>query len=323
MLRASLLAVTVFVCGVSACSASKMEVHAAQHSLYDADFNAVYTATLDAIRSLYPNLDDNPGTGKITTAWHQVQYASSADDATGVTATPSQIAQQGGNSSMSPGMGSVPAGGAGGAAGMGQRLAYKKYYIRFEVAVLGGRPWRVKVIGHAASWDVGAALPTELHGAARPPWLTPRVEALEVEIYRKMKQYALAANDEGSGAAAEDEMPKTDPASFKDVPADAARALAALKDVLTKRDIDSLRGDIADDVVWSLGGAPGIDIAMATWQADPDTFDQMAKLIDSGCTATGAKKVTCPGGDLQSGQYQLVIEPRAGAWKVTSFVKGE
>jgi hypothetical protein len=320
MLRAAVLAAIV---AVSACSASKMEVHAAQHSLYDADFNAVYTATLDAIRQLYPNLDDNPGTGKITTAWHQVQYASSADDATGVTATPSQIAQQGGgNSAMSPGMNTVPTSPAAGAAGMGQRLAYKKYYIRFEVAVLGGRPWRVKVIGHAAAWDVGAAMPTELHGAARPPWLTPRIEALEVEIYKKMKGFAIAANDEGS-AAADDELPKTDPASFKDVPPDAARALAGLKDVLTKRDTDGLRANIADDVVWSLGGAPGIEVAMATWQADPGSFDEMAKLIDSGCAAAGAKKVACPGGDLQPGQYQLVVEPRAGTWKVTSFLKGE
>ena len=91
-----------------------------------------------------------------------------------------------------------------------------------------------------------------------------------------MRQFAVAAGDEGS-ASAEDELPKTDPAMFKDIAPDAAKALAELRDVLTKRDAAALRTNIADDVVWSLGGAPGADTAMAMWQADPDSLDQMAE----------------------------------------------
>ena len=321
MLRAAALATLATLALVAACSESRKQVHTAQHSLYDTDFASVYSAALDATRALYPNLDDNPGTGKIETAWHPVPYAASNDDATGVTPTP------GGAMGASPGGlggGAVPASPAAGAAGMATRLAYKRYYVRFDINVLGGRPWRVKVIGHAASWDVGAAMPTELHGAARPSWLTPRIEALEVEIYKKMRKYAVPMHDEdvGSAGSADDEI-KTDPSAFKGVPADAAKALAQLKDTLARRDTDALKALIATDVVWSLGGAPGVETAMAMWQADPDTFDQMARLVGDACVADGDKRVKCPGGDPVAGQYQLVLEPREGAWKVTSFMRAE
>nr|HEX4317407.1 nuclear transport factor 2 family protein [Kofleriaceae bacterium] len=321
MLRVAALA-TVAV-AFAACSASKQQVHTAQHSLYDTDFAQVYSATLDATRSLYPNIDDNPGTGRIDTAWHPVPYAASNDDAQNVTPTPGG-AMGAGNPGGGLGGGSVPTSPAAGAAGMGTRMAYKHYYVRFEIAILGGRPWRVKVIGHAASWDVGAAMPTELHGAARPPWLTPRTEALQVEIYKKMRKFAVPAHDEdtGSGSAAEDEI-KTDPGEFKGVPADAAKALAQLKDALAKRDNDAIKPLLADDVVWGAGGAPGADTAMAMWQADPDSFDQMARLVGDACVADGAKRVKCPGGDPVPGQYQLVLEPRNGAWKVSSFLRAE
>jgi hypothetical protein len=320
MLRAVLALATVGFVVSLACSASKQEIKDAQHARYDTDFAQVYTATLEATRQLYPNVDDNPGTGKIQTAWHQVQYASNADDQMGVTQTPSQA--MGAGSPMNPGAGSVPTSPAAGAAGMGTRMAYKRYYIRFDINVIGGRPWRVKVIGHASSWDVGAAEPTELHGAARPPWLTPRVEALEVEIYKKMKAFALIMDDTGSGSA-EEEVVKTDPSMFHDIPADAAKALASLRDVLTKRDNAALREAIADDVVWSLGGAPGADTAMAMWQADPSSLDQMLLLVGATCVAKGDKKVLCPGGEVEAGKYQLVLEPRGAVWRVTSFLRAE
>ena len=59
---------------VAACS-NKKDVQAAKHSLYDTDFAVVYSAALEATREIYPNLDDNPGPGKIQTAWHQVQFS--------------------------------------------------------------------------------------------------------------------------------------------------------------------------------------------------------------------------------------------------------
>jgi hypothetical protein len=207
------------------------------------------------------------------------------------------------------------------AAGMPTRLAYKRYFIRFDVSVAGGRPWRVKVIGHAAEWDPGNAMPTELRGMARPPWLDGRIEALQVAIYRKIKPYAIKAKEEVVESK-EPELPKTDPTQFKDVPAPAAKALALIKDALALRDNVALRTQLADDVVWSLGGAPGADTAMAMWQADPESLDAMGRTITAGCGAVD-RKVSCPPGPPVPGAWQLIIEPRGPAWKVSSFVKAE
>jgi len=204
---------------------------------------------------------------------------------------------------------------------MPTRLAYKRQFIRFDITIAGGRPWRVKVIGRAAEWDPGNAMPTELRGMARPTWLDGRTEALQVAIYRKMKQYAVPMKEEVEVKAGPD-MPTTDPASFKDIPPDAAKALAALKDALARRDYPALRGMLAEDVVWSLGGAPGADTAMAMWQADPEPLDAMARAITAGCGAAD-KRVACPVGAPVAGAWQLLLEPRPAAWKITSFIKAE
>lgn len=297
---------------LAACS-NKKEIRAAKHSLYNIDFAIVYSAALQATRELYSNIDDNPGAGAIRTAWHQVQYASSQEDMT----NPRTVAQgQGvssGNSTTSPGAQ---------AGGMPTRLAYKRYFIRFDITVAGGRPWRVKVIGHAAEWDPGNAMPTELRGMARPPWLDGRTDALQVAIYRKIQPYAVPMKDEEPEQKPELALPKTDPTTIKGVPAPVAAQLAAIKDAIGRRDYGALRAKLADDVVWSLGGAPGADTAMAMWQADPDTLEAMARLVSGGC-GTADNRVACPAGPAVPGAWQLVLEPRGATWKVTSFVKAE
>jgi hypothetical protein len=294
---------------------SKKDVERAKHSLYDTDFAVVYSAALDATRELYPNLDDNPGNGAIKTAWHQVQYANNQDDLAG---TSSQTIAQNG-------VGTSPAAAQ---AGMPTRLAYKRYFIRFDVTVAGGRPWRIKVVGHASEWEPGNAMPSELHGQARPPWLDGRTDALTVAIYKKIKGFAIPMKkgiDEGEPDKPTDQIPltRTDPKAFGQIPAAAAARLAKLKDALTARDLTALRAQLADDIMWSLGGAPGADTAMAMWQADPDTLDAMAHVIASGCGGT-AKRVACPPTDPPDpGTFQLILEPRGADWKVTSFVKAE
>ncbi|MBA3463481.1 MAG: hypothetical protein H0T46_26230 [Deltaproteobacteria bacterium] len=292
---------------------NKKEVRAARSSVYDIDFAVVYSGALQATRELYANLDDNPGSGKIMTAWHQVQYANNQDDLGNQRIIAQQQGVQQGGAGVSPGAA---------AAGMPTRLAYKRYFIRFDVTVAGGRPWRVKVSGHAAEWDPGNAMPTELKGMARPPWLDGRIEALQVAIYRKIKPYAIKAKEEVPIEKTEPDLPKTDPTVFKGVTAPAAKTLAAIKDALAMRDNTALRAQLADDVVWSLGGAPGADTAMAMWQADPESLEAMGRTIAGGC-GTVDKKVACPPGAPIPGAYQLVIEPRGDAWKVTSFVKAE
>lgn len=303
----ALVALFLGACG------NKKEVEYAKHSLYDADFAVVYGAALDVVRAHYPTLNDNPGPGKISTAWHQVSYANNQDDLQ----NQRTLAQSQG----------IPQSGVGGTgitpnqqmAGVPTRLAYKRYFIRFDVTVMGGRPWRVKVIGHASEWDPGAAMPTEMRGAQRPQWLDARIDSLQVAIYKRLKKIAVPMKEEVV-ATIEDE--KTDPNKFTSVPKAAAQTLAAIKDALAKRDYGALRPQLDDNVVWSLGGGTGADVALATWQADPSTFEAMNAAIDVGC-AEADKKVSCPAGAPKRNVYQLILEPRGTSYKVTSFVKAE
>jgi hypothetical protein len=292
------------------CATSKKEIEAAKHSLFDADFAIVYAAALEVTRQSYPNLEDAPGRGSIKTAWHQVSYANNQDDL----ANPQTLANaQGinGSTQSSPNQA---------AAGVPTRLAYKRFFVRFDVGVQGGRPWRLKVVGHAAEWEPGAALPTELHGVARPQWLEGRTDALLYAIYKKVKPYAIPMKEPSE--ATTEPVKRADPSAFKEVPPAAAKRLAALKDALDGRDYPALRAQLAEDVVWSLGGGTGADVAMATWQADPESLDAMGKALAAGC-AGDARKVTCPAGPPVPGTYQLTLEARGASWRVTMFVKAE
>jgi dipeptidyl aminopeptidase/acylaminoacyl peptidase len=283
------------------CATSKKDVEAAKRSAYDAEFAVIYAAALEATREAYAELQDAPGRGAIQTAWHKVSYANNQDDL----ANPRTVAAGQGASTQG--------------ASMPTRLAYKRYFVRFDVSIAGGRPWRLKVVGHAAEWEPGAAMPSELHGVARPAWLEGRTEALIASIYKRIKAYAVPMKEQAPEET--NEVVRADPAAFKDVPPGAAKQLATLKDALGTRDYTVLRAQLADDVLWSLGGGTGADTAMAMWQADPEPLDAMSKLL-SGC-AGDAKKVMCPAGTAAPGTYQLTLEPRGAAWRVVAFVRAE
>lgn len=308
--RHRIIILLAIAASVAACK-NKKEINSAKASVYDTDFAVVFSAALQATKELYSNVDDFPGNGTIKTAWHQVSYANNQDDL----ANQRTVAQGQGL----PASGVASQGAA--AAGMPTRLAYKRHFIRFDISVIGGRPWRVKVVGHASEWDPGNAMPTELRGMARPPWLDGRTEALQVSIYRKMKPFAIPMKEEVV-VKKELELPTTDPASFKGLPAEAAKQLATIKDALGRRDYATLRAAIADDVVWSLGGDPGAETAMAMWQADPETLDAMGRVIATGCGSVDAR-VACPPGPPVAGAWQLLLEPRAATWKISSFVRAE
>jgi hypothetical protein len=300
----------ILVFALAACG-NKAEVNRAKHSLYDTDFAVVYSGALEATRVLYPNLDDNPGNGSIKTAWHQVSYANNQDDLT----QNQSLSTTGAPSTLSPG--------GAGQAGMPTRLAYKRYFIRFDVIIAGGRPWRVKVVGHASEWEPGAAMPTELRGPARPPWLDGRIDALTLAIFKRVRQFAVPMKEELVKDKPDDPTPKTDPKQFGKVAPEAAKRLAELRDAVIRRDYSTLRAQMSDDVKWSLGGEGNADTAMAMWQADPEPLDAMAKTIQGGACAGTDKRVSCPGGDPAPAQWQLVIELRGDQWKLVSFVKAE
>jgi len=309
--RIIFLAATIAATALSSgCPTSKKQIEAAKHSLYDTDFAVVYGAALEVTRQSYPNLEDAPGRGAIKTAWHQVSYANNQDDL----ANPQTLANAQGIN------GSTQSNPSQAAVGMPTRLAYKRFFVRFDVSVAGGRPWRLKVVGHAAEWEPGAALPSELHGPARPQWLEGRTDSLLYSIFKRVKAYAVPMKEEVEGGP--EDAKKADPSIFKDVPPAAAKRLATLKDALAGRDYPALRAQLAEDVVWSLGGGIGADAAMATWQADPEPLDAMGKALAAGC-AGDARKVTCPAGPPVPATYQLTLGARGDAWRVTSFVKAE
>ena len=304
--------VALAVAAIAGCGGKK-DLKRAKSSVYDTDFAVVYNAALEATRELYPTLNDNPGPGMIKTAWHQVAFANNQDDLSNQRTIAQGQGYSGG--AVSPGQA---------AAGMPTRLAYKRFFIRFDVSVVGGRPWRVKIVGHASEWEPGNAMPSELKGAAKPPWLDGRTDALTLAIYKRIKSYAVPMKKEEEAPKPEDLVPKTDPKSFANVPKAAAATLAKIRDALVQRDHVALRAMLADDVTWSLGGAPGAETAMAMWQADGESLEAMQRVIASGCAGTD-KKISCPAstGEPIPGAYTLVLELRGDAWKVTSFVKAE
>ncbi len=320
----SLALVTAIAATAIGCT-NKKEVEFAKRSLYDADFAIVFSAALAATRDAYPNMDDTPGKGIVRTAWHPVPLATVDDPTT-------RSNQIGSPNPGGTGQGANQ-GGVNSPTGLPTRIARNRQYIRFDVSVLGGRPWRVRVVGHASEWEVGNALPTPLTGAARPPWLDGRIDSLRVAIYKKLQKHAVKMPDELPPENPDDKLPKMNPAGFVGMAPAAATMLAGLKDSLSRRDYTRVRGLLADDVVWSLGAEPGADTAMVMWQADAESLDRMSALIEApaeasdagpakvGCGGT-ATKVTCPAGAVPLGAWQLVFELR-GTWKVTSFVRSE
>ncbi len=290
--------------GAGGCGVNKKEVVEAKSSVYDAEFAIVFSAAVSAVRELYPTLDENPTTGVIKTAWHEVKYRDpGADDPKSVQSR-DQTAGVGAGTPNS-GLGYNPS------------LARRLTFIRFDVHVAGGRPWRVRVIGTASELQPGNALPTEMRGAAKPHWLIGRTDALTVAIHRRLKQYAQSAP-----TIVEDVEPDVPKATIGgEIPEGARAAAQAIVAAIDTRDYAALRATCADDVVWSLGAAPGVDSAMAMWQADPGVFAQMEKAITAGCASDGAD-VVCPAGAAR-GAWQVRLAKRGDAWKLASFITVE
>ncbi len=295
------LAGLVSLAVASAACVNKKEVAEAKSSVYDAEFAIVYSAAVAAVRDLYPRLDEDPSIGVIKTAWHQVKYNDpGADDPKSVQSR-DQTAGVGG-ASPNTGLGYNPS------------LARRVTFIRFDVHVGGGRPWRVRVIGTASQLEPGNALPTDMKGAAKPHWLAGRTDALTVAIHRRLKKFAQRAPTVVEDVAVE--VPKTKVAG--EIPDGARAAAQEIVLAIEQRDADALRAQCAADVVWSLGAAPGVDGAMAMWQADPGVFTQMQKSIAAGCAPDGAD-VVCPAATSRGG-WQLRLALRGAAWKLAAFV---
>jgi len=306
----AVLAVVAALVALAAGCVSNKDVREAEQSVYDADFATVFNETVTAVRELYPTLDDDPRNGIIKTAWHQVRFSNDSDDPKTVRARDRAAGLDSPTATQS-------------ALGGQQSLAMTRTFIRFDVTVMGGRPWRIRVIGKAAEWEPGNAVPSEMRGASKPAWLEGRTDALVVAIHDRLKAYARKAPKQAAPVAvAEPE----NLAPFGPIPEAAARTLAAVRRALNDRDNRALRQQLADDVVWSLGAEPGADTAITMWQADPDTLTQMRAALAAGCRPDGATRVACPPAATEQPGYvgwRLLLEKRGAAWKVTAFVQGD
>ena len=155
---------------VMACAGHQtVDVDAANNARFDASFDVVFEAVRDTVIEHARGVEVVPRHAMIQTAWQQVE-ASPTTERGPVTARPS--------GPMALSVSQMPA---------------TRSFIRFDVQVIGGRPWQVRVTGHAAKWVQGSALPVELHGADEPGWLALRSDALRVEIYKRIKRYAVPA----------------------------------------------------------------------------------------------------------------------------------
>ena len=152
--------IALLACG----SGRAHKIQAARNALYDADVEVVFNAARDATIAEFRGVEARPAERIIRTAWQVVEQRSS------------ERAQ----SSRVPG-----------AAGLPARQGAERWFIRVDVEIVGTRPFQVRIIGHAAKWVQGDALPSPLRGADEPSWLGPRTDALRVAIHDRIRRYAV------------------------------------------------------------------------------------------------------------------------------------
>lgn len=216
---------------------------------------------------------------------------------------------------------------------------YTRDFVRFEVHVVGGRPWRVRVHGQAARWDFQNAMPAPLEGGDEPPWLQGRVDALQLAIHQRLAQHAVVIGDRpgdrqaGAGARAAVAKPVADASRFGNLPPGAAQAAARVLAAVQSRDFDALAATMHPEFVWSLGAPPGAQAALALWQADSSALAALQAVLEAGCRETGA------GDDENDGEVVCPVEPSAepggagyrasfapgpgGDWRMRAFVPGD
>ena len=316
--RAALVATCVAfaVTAVVACGASSREVREAKSSGYRTDFANVYNQAVAAVRKLYPNLVEDAAAGTIRTAWHVVRFNEGQVDPTSQQSRDSQAREDqiSGDGSANP---------------FGQsNLARKTHFIRFDVAVIGGDPWRLSIHAEASRWVAGE-VPVPLKGGDEPHWLQGRIDALYVAIHRRLTKYRVKLDTRAVGnEVVEIVKPKFEPGQFGPIPLAASEVVAAVLEAARMRDIVNLRALMVDEFTWSLGGAPGADMATIMWQADPNVLRHLETILEAGCrTDEDETRVTCPPEYSERAGYLgyrvELAQTKPGVWQLTLFATGE
>ena len=70
--------------------------------------------------------------------------------------------------------------------------AMTKYFARYDIHVVGPRPWQVVVAAHASKWLDGTPKPTELSDDNPPAWLVERRDHIVDDINSRLRGSAIA-----------------------------------------------------------------------------------------------------------------------------------
>lgn len=299
------------VLGMAACGASKQEIRTARTSGYETDFARVYSQVLEAVRSRYPQLAEDARSGVIKTSWHPIKITNEGTEDGMSGQQRDQLAAQQRNEI------------AGGGALGGSNLQRKRYFIRFDVHVLGGKPWRVDVRSQASEWELGA-VPVELKGADEPHWLKGRTDAMYLDIYKRLHKYAVPLKVTEAAvvpvAVTSDQLKV-----YGAIPTDAAKTVHEAATAAGARDYPRLRSVMIDEFTWSLGGDTSAEQALVMWQADSSVLAALGAVLKQGCASDGATKVVCPAAALTEGyaEYRASFALVGKSWRMTSFVQGD
>ena len=66
-----------------------------------------------------------------------------------------------------------------------------KYFARYDIRVVGPRPWQVVIAAHASRWVDGDAKPTQMSDDNPPAWLTEKREHMFDDINRRIHASAI------------------------------------------------------------------------------------------------------------------------------------
>lgn len=304
------------------CGASASDVQAARNSGYDTEFVRIYDVALAEVRKQYPNLVEDVTSGVIKTAWHPVRLTTEGDL--------NQADQPIGNRALRPGVGNQGVAALNNPMTQAQirrRQNRKIFFVRFTVAVVGGNPWRVRVDGQASEWAEGN-VPSPLHGANVPAWLSGRVNSLRVRIHKKLKKYAVALP---STAVVDAKPPEPtedveiDQSHLGSLPPNALKAVVETLGAAKERDYKALRKVMANAFTWSLGAEPNAEQAIMIWQADSSILEAMSVILEAGCAvAESSDEARCPSqvADGYQGYRATFAKGKDGTWRMTAFVSG-
>ncbi len=317
---AVLAAVASVVASVGACGASEQSLQTARDAAYDIDYAQVHYQVIDAIEAHYPEFAEDPAArgldplgGRLETAWFPVRLATDGDAPI--------AARAGAGAGAGAGVGLV------GGSGREQR----RFYIRFDIEIVGGRPWQVLIAGQASSWELGQGAPVVLSGSDEPPWVAGRVDALQLAVYQRLERYvsASAGADLDRATSAEDEPPALALAGLEALPRSARAAVSGVYQAARAGTVEALRPHLADELVWSRGAPPSARQALIVWQADPARFERLADTIAAGCAVVGGagdNQIECPAAAPEAGAGGAEVRFERGAdgrWLMTRFVDTE